>query len=648
MKKFIAATVGTGLLLSGLTVAGAPAAGAATTWDFSGGSFTLSDGLGGTGTVAIQNMQVTGSSASGTITLTNGGRSSCSTHSFSGLTATFVLDGQFNPCSGTVNFSMDPTGTLTVVDSSVYIPSTLLTGPGTGSVKGSGPQVTSCKVTVTGDQADVQWQATGSGITDFSVGVVNGQQANVDVPGSAGQAAVSLAGEPPGPLTIAIEINGDSNLIFPCPGFSYFPAPGKPVADLVPAPGGILNVNYQVTNPTTVQGIEYQLDRGSIWVQPGGVAPVGGSGGSFTIPGLTAGPHSVTLRSVGFGPTPLTTLGDEKTATIPTGPTNQPSNGPSKPPIGASPSNPVPAPPATPVSTVSGTSNGAGTGTNGALAATTGDGGIDAPCLAPDGILYPNQYSTVGSQLTMAPNTHRLGKAMSFIVIGGALPPGMQLDRSYGVLFGVTTQAGSWVTTVRAKFANGSTKTSQFTTRVDADAQTLQYAAQNVGSVGERIAIAPTSNAAVTGTRYALVCGKLPPGTRLDMRTGLITGKPTTVVALPTPLRVAETGVNSAAAASFIFVVNKRGATAISYPAHPHVRVGKRVSIRPTVAGVGDIAAFRMWKGKLPRGLHLSHRTGTITGRFRHRGSTHTITIVAVTRGGALLTAAPMRISITR
>ena len=95
----------------------------------------------------------------------------------------------------------------------------------------------------------------------------------------------------------------------------------------------------------------------------------------------------------------------------------------------------------------------------------------------------------------MAPNTHGLGKAKAFTVVAGALPPGMQLDRTFGVLFGVTTQPGSWVTTIKAKFADGSTKTSQFTTRVDADPQTLQYAAQNIGSVGTGIAIAPTTNA---------------------------------------------------------------------------------------------------------------------------------------------------------
>ncbi len=146
------------------------------------------------------------------------------------------------------------------------------------------------------------------------------------------------------------------------------------------------------------------------------------------------------------------------------------------------------------------------------------------------------------------------------------------------------------------------------------DPQTLQYAAQNIGSVGAGIVIAPTTNAPVTGTTYALVCGKLPAGTRFDSRTGAITGKPTDVVSLPTPLRVAETSPAGTAAASFIFVVNKAGTTTLSYPAHPHVRAGKRVVIRPTIAGVGDIAVIRMWKGKLPKGLRLNTRTGVIRG----------------------------------
>ena len=639
--------VGLALLVSSLAMGAAPAL-AATTWTFPSGSFTLSDVVGGTGTLTIQNLQVSGSSATGRVALSNGGRSSCSTQSISGLTATFTLGGQFDPCYGTVTFAIDGSGNLTVSGSSVYIPTSLLTGPGSGSVKGSGPEITSCSVAVTDDQAQVSWEAKGSGITDFDVGVVNGQRANVTAPGTDRQATVSLAGEQPGQLRIAIQINGDGGLIFPCADFGYFPSPGKPSIDsLVPAAGGLLSVNYSLADPITVQGIEYAVDNG-VWARPGGQAPVAGSGGSFSLSGLSAGKHTVTLRSVGFDSV-KTTEGAPRTATVPASASSgRPITTNPGLAIGSPASKPIPAPPVQPVSVVSGTSNGAGSGANGALASNTGDAGIDAPCLAKDGTLYPNQYSTVGSQLTMAPNTHGLGNAKEFTVIGGSLAPGMQLDRTYGVLFGVTAQAGSWVTTIRASFADGSTKSSEFTTRVDADAQTLQYAAQNIGTVGTPMSIEPSSNGPAAATNYSLVCGTLPAGMTLDPKTGFIVGKPTSEVALPTPLRVAQTSPGGKASASFILVVGRRGSTSISYPAHPHIRAGKRVSIRPTVAGVGEIALFRMWKGKLPRGLHLNAKTGVISGRAARSGPTHTITIVAVTRGAALLTAAPTPITTKR
>ena len=83
----------------------------------------------------------------------------------------------------------------------------------------------------------------------------------------------------------------------------------------------------------------------------------------------------------------------------------------------------------------------------------------------------------------------------------------------------------------------------------------------------------------------------------------------------------------------------------------PRIRTcgpGHRASVRPTVTGARDVVVFRTSRGKLPQGLRLNHATGVITGRPAHAGRVHTITVVAVTRGGALLTAAPMRISVRR
>ncbi|MFM7147971.1 MAG: putative Ig domain-containing protein, partial [Actinomycetales bacterium] len=196
--------------------------------------------------------------------------------------------------------------------------------------------------------------------------------------------------------------------------------------------------------------------------------------------------------------------------------------------------------------------------------------------------------------------------------------------------------------------ADGTVKEGQFATRIDADPQALQYAAQNIGSVGSAITIAPSTNAPVAGTTYRLVCGTLPEGTRLEAATGRIVGTPTAVVARPVPLRVAETSSTGQAAASFILVVDKAGTTHLSYPGHPHARPGKPITIRPTVSGVGDIAEFRTWLGTLPKGLRLNPQTGVITGRVTHAGPPHTITLVAQTKGGALLTAAPMKLTLKR
>ena len=575
--------------------------------------------------------------------LAHGGRESCDTSTFSGMTAAFFMS-RYSPCHGTITFAIDPSGVLTIVSSDVYIPTMYLTGPAPETLQGSGPKVTSCTVTLNGDQADVQWTAQGVGITDFGVGVVNGQNGSVTVAGTERTASLSLRGEKPGTITVVIGINGDDHLMFPCPDISYLPAPGQPMVDrVVPLAGGLATVNFSVADPLTVQGVEVKVDRGG-WTRPGGQSPIGGSGGAFTLTGLTPGTHSVMLRSTGWDSV-TTTDGMARSFVIPT-PAAAPSAGTTGVTVGSPASKPVPVPPKQPASSVPGTSDGVEGGTHGALAANTGDAGIDAPCLAKDGRLYPTLYGTVGSQLTMAPNTHGMDDATSFTVVGGALPPGMQLDRRFGIVFGVPSESGSWTTTVQARFANGGVLDGQFSTRVDADEQMLQYAAQNIGSVDRDIAIAPSTNAPSTGTSYQLVCGTLPAGTALGSRSGRITGRPTEVVDRPVSLRIAETSRTGSAAASFIFVVDRADVHRLHYPAHPHVRVGKSVFIRPTVSGSGEIALFRMWKGKLPKGLRLDPVSGVITGRIRHGGPTHTITIVAVTKAGALLTAAPTRLSL--
>ncbi|MFM7145773.1 MAG: putative Ig domain-containing protein [Actinomycetales bacterium] len=652
--------------VSAILMSATPPASAAATWNFPNGSFTLSDILGDQATLTISQMKVTGASASGYLNLSNG-RYSCSATSFSGLTATFTL-ASYDPCYGTISFAIDSSGRLTVSGSSVYIPATLLTGPGTGSVQGTQPvptvvPLTSCALTYdkTGPNLSATWAANPDAVS-YDVAVSGGGDAAVSgltkTSVSFDTSVISLDSFPGTWEVYTATVTAkraDGATVATCSVSTTLATPNAPVIDsTVPVPaGGLLTVNYSLPTPYYVQGVEYQIDGGP-WVRPGGTAPGTGSGGAFTISGITARKLMLTLRAVGTAAeggfvavgTPEPVVFAAAPSKGPSG-SSRPTQG-SGPAIGSTVSNPVAVPPAQPASSVGGTSNGVDAGVKGALAADTGDAGIDAPCLAPDGTLYPTLYSTVGSQLTMAPNTHGMGSAESFTVVGGALAPGLLIDRTYGVVFGVPTQAGSWTTTVRAKFADGTFRDAQFSTRVDEDAQWLQYAAQNIGSVGAALRIAPSSNAPVAGTTYRLVCGILPAGTTLDAKTGQIVGTPETVVDRPIPLRVAETSSAGKSAASFIFVVDRAGTQHLHYPSHPHARVGKPITIRPTVSGVGEIVQFRTSVGKLPKGLRLNPQTGVITGRVAHAGPHHTITLVAVTKGGALLTAAPMKLSVRR
>ena len=168
MKRLIAGVASAAVVLGGL-VGLAPTVSAATSWDYaSGGSFTLSDGQGSTATVTISNVRVTGGSMSGRVGLANG-RYTCSTQAFSDLTAQFSLGGQYDPCSGTVTFSVDSAGVLSVSNSSVYIPSTLLTGPGTGSAQGTEWKLTCSAVPNGSAGADVTWTDSVTGATGYTV-----------------------------------------------------------------------------------------------------------------------------------------------------------------------------------------------------------------------------------------------------------------------------------------------------------------------------------------------------------------------------------------------------------------------------------------------------------------------------------------------
>jgi hypothetical protein len=636
MRKFIAAAASTAMLVSGLLFAAPPSSAASLTCGFTAVSYTVGD----TATV-IWNLgdlidptdpsafwlgYVSAYAPSGGTIWTH--RVDSSTGSTGSATVDINDPGTYRvECSRSAGALVFDKGTATALATPPVITPAITPLTQTVVATAGSPITPTAAFTAVGFTGPFQYTISSRPPDlpfDSITGVMSGTQMTAGT-WNVGVEAINPTGTEVANATITVIIVD-------------LPAPVIEGVPTVPA-GGLLTVNYSIPQPQDrVLGIEYQLGSGP-WLRPGGTVPNASSGATFTVAGVTGQSTTVTLRSVSIDTPPIFKVGAPAPVTFATAPT-KPAPG------GGGPTASVPATAGGPVP--SGTSNGAGSGTEGAPAATTGNAGIDAPCLAAAGTLYPNQRSTVGSQLTMAPNTHRMAKVASFEVVQGSLAPGTMLDRTVGVISGVTNQPGTYTTTIKATFLNGKTKTETFATRVDANPISLQYAARNIGIVAAPITIAPSTNAAAQGTAYTIVCGVLPQGTSFDASTGTISGKPTRAVLKPTPLRVAQSSATGSSAASFIFVVSAAGVPTISYPANPHARKGHRATIRPTIVEKTSITSYQVIKGKLPRGLHLNRHTGTIKGRPARTGPTHTITIMASRTTGAPLLSNSMRITVRR
>lgn len=452
------------------------------------------------------------------------------------------------------------------------------------------------------------------------------------------------------PVVVTTPAGSSSGLLSvsynPC---SALPALTMAVTSTTPA-GGFATIAWSFPagdpNLGNVRGLQYAPAISGPWANVGGTQS--GTSGSFTVSGITKSASVVFIKVVNANPA----LGKDRLEFVAvkfaTPPTPLPPN------TGNAGSVPSPAQAAAASSTsttgsgstsssgsTSGSDSGSGTPSDGAA--------VGAPCLAPVDSLYPPAFGTVGSQLVVVPGRPGDESPTAVTVTSGALPPGMGLDGSTGIVYGVPTAAGRYTATVRGRYADGTRANGTLDITIDNDAQTISYPVLVVGSVGQTVTTGPTTNAPV-GSTYEIVCGKVPPGTTFDKKTGVISGTPTTVDYANPPLRIVERNSAGSAAASFLFVVSPAGVAQVSYPAHPHLVVRKATKIRPTIVDAGAVLYYKVVRGKLNRGLRMNHSTGVITGKpvARTGKRPHTVTVAGVRPDGSLIVAAPMRITVRK
>ncbi|MBD3584108.1 beta strand repeat-containing protein, partial [Flavobacterium selenitireducens] len=259
------------------------------------------------------------------------------------------------------------------------------------------------------------------------------------------------------------------------------------------------------------------------------------------------------------------------------------------------------------------------------------------------GVVITVNMPAPGSLSYTSPNIFTVGTAITSLfpaIVGSvdtftvspALPAGLSLDPTFGIISGTPTTATTTATyTITAANASGSSSFGVVITVNDQAPATLSYTNPNVFTVGSSItALTPT----VTGnvTSYA-ISPSLPAGLSFNTTTGIIVGTPTSVTAQAT---YTITATNSGGSTTFglVITVNDAAPVALSYPTPNLFTVGTSiVPLSPIVTG--NVVSYSI-SPTLPAGLSFNTTTGVISGTPTNESAAATYTVTATNTGGSI------------
>jgi hypothetical protein len=223
----------------------------------------------------------------------------------------------------------------------------------------------------------------------------------------------------------------------------------------------------------------------------------------------------------------------------------------------------------------------------------------------------------------------------------GALPAGITLNTSSGVLSGTTTQVGSFPITVTATDQNSCTGTgATYTLTINCQTVTVTNPGVNTGTVDAAFSQTFTVTG-ILGTVTWSETGALPAGITLDSSTGVLSGTPTEKG--PFPITVKATDTNGCfGTSSYTLTINCQTIT-VTKPVVTTGTVDAPFSQTFTQTGAHGTATFTT-ASTLPAGLSLSTAgvlsgTPTVTGPFA-------ITVIVTDSNGCTGTSAVYNLTI--
>ncbi len=198
------------------------------------------------------------------------------------------------------------------------------------------------------------------------------------------------------------------------------------------------------------------------------------------------------------------------------------------------------------------------------------------------------------------------GGATPYTWSATALPDGLNLDTSGGVIVGTTSQVGTFTVSLTVTDNDGKTasKSLPLTIGPAVSITTTSLPEAGVG-VDYNLTVTATGGA----SPYSWSATGLPSGLSLSSSTGAITGTPDAVGVSNVSIMVTD---DNGQTATQDFTLSVIVPLAISTTSLPEGIVGESYSA--TVAGVGGTAPYTWGMDTLPAGLGLDSDTGAITG----------------------------------
>jgi large repetitive protein len=201
----------------------------------------------------------------------------------------------------------------------------------------------------------------------------------------------------------------------------------------------------------------------------------------------------------------------------------------------------------------------------------------------------------------------------------GALPAGMTLSAA-GVLSGTPIGEGEYEFDVRAHSGGPEdTETYTLTVRQPLSVKSPFGSAQRPSSeVGVRLRKTFTATGGSGTYTWALASGALPTGVTLDAAKGAISGTPQKAGTFAFALTATDSEGRVANASAALAVAPKLAVKTIRLKS---AKVTQAYQVKLATAGGVQPVSWTVVRGKLPRGIKLSQKTGTIAGTPSRVGS---------------------------